>query len=64
MGSTEPCNYRGSYATGSKKVVDIEIAMYGNALGITTCSITIPHRTVAITTIELLFNMTMYGGGC
>ena len=25
---TEPANYRGSYTTASKEIVDIEIAMY------------------------------------
>ncbi len=34
---TEPANYRGSYNTASKEIVDIEIAMY-HTVGITVTS--------------------------
>jgi hypothetical protein len=36
LDSTEPADYRDSYTTTSKEIVDIEIAMYRNAGIITT----------------------------
>ena len=39
---TEPANYRGSYSTASKEIVDIEIAMYQSA------------GTLVMTAVEML----------
>jgi hypothetical protein len=55
---TEPANYRGSYTTVSKEIVDIEIAMYQSAgtIVIMTGTATIALGTIVITTMELLFS--------
>jgi hypothetical protein len=42
LGSTEPANYRGSYTTASKEIVDIEITMYQTA------------GTIVMTAVKLL----------
>lgn len=56
LGSTEPDNYRGSYTTASKEIVEIEIeiGMYESARIIITGTITIESVTTITTTTELL----------
>ncbi len=56
MGSnpTEPANYRGSYTTVSKEIVDIEITMYQSVGTIIIGTITVEPGTLVITAIELL----------
>jgi hypothetical protein len=46
-GSTEPANYRGSYTTARKEIVDIEIAMHQNSR---TLLIDTIARTAIVTT--------------
>ena len=57
---TEPANYRGSYTTASKEIVDIEIAMCRNAGIVTTRIITIDLGTMVTTTIGLLLELAVY----
>jgi hypothetical protein len=56
---TEPANYRGSYTTISKEIVDIEIAMCRNAGIVTTGIITIRLETMITTTMGLLLKLTV-----
>jgi hypothetical protein len=56
---TEPANYRGSYNTASKEIVDIETAMYRNAGTIITATITIEPWTIVIISMQLLFKLTV-----
>jgi hypothetical protein len=51
---TEPANYRGSYTTARKEIVDIEIAMYQSAGTLITNTITIAARTI-VTTMQMLW---------
>jgi hypothetical protein len=47
---TEPANYRGSYTTARKEIVDIEIAMYQSAGTIVTAAtqmLLLPKPTVS-----------------
>jgi hypothetical protein len=53
LDSTEPGNYRGSYTTVSREIVDIEIAMY-QSVGTITGTIAIEPVTTVTTTMELL----------
>ena len=52
--TTEPANYRGSYTTARKEIVDIEIAMYQSAGTLIIGTITIAARTI-VTTMQLLW---------
>jgi len=54
---TEPANYRGSYTTGSKETVDIEIAMCRNT-GIGTTTIIASCLESMVTTMGLLLKLT------
>jgi hypothetical protein len=56
---TEPANYRGSYTTASKEIVDIEIAMSRNNGIVTTRIITIGLGTMVASTMELLLKLMM-----
>jgi len=53
LDSTEPANYRGSYTTKSKEIVDIEIAMYQSAGMVIPGTITIEPGTIVITAMKL-----------
>jgi hypothetical protein len=55
LDSTEPAKYTGSYATISKVIADIEIAMHQSAgKAIITHTITIAARTI-VTTMHILW---------
>ena len=60
---TEPANYRGSYTTVSKAIVDIEIAMYQIARIVIPGTITIEPGTIAITAMQLLLKLTVSDQG-
>jgi hypothetical protein len=63
---TEPVNYRGSYTTGSKGIVDIELAMYQSAAGTVITDIIIiiiAPRIVVITTTMLLLLLKLTVSG-
>ena len=51
----EPANCTGSYTTRWKEILDTEIAMHGNAgIIITTSTVTIASRAIAITAMQML----------
>jgi hypothetical protein len=55
LSPTEPANYTGSYTTGAKEIVDIEIAMYQSAGTLITDTLTIAARRTVTTAMQMLW---------
>jgi hypothetical protein len=58
---TEPANYRGSYTTVFKEIVDTEISMYRSYRTVTIDTITIAPRTKITTAMQMLWLLKLTG---